>query len=125
MGPVAMEKRILRLFDKMKSKNLFWSYDKDITAADVGTDILVETVLKYGDVDDIQAVFKCCDYQRIFDGWVKRVVFDQRFEKLNFYLARVFFDTDIDTVRRERAGDERRNKLERLASSDETGIGKS
>ncbi len=116
-----MEKKFLRLFDKMKSKNLFWSYDKDITAADVGTDILVETVLKYGDVDDIQALFKCCDYQRIFDGWVKRVVFDQRFEKLNFYLARVFFNTDIDTVRRERAGDERRNKLERLASSDETG----
>ncbi len=120
-----MEKRILRLFDKMKSKNLFWSYDKNISASDVGTDVLIETVLKYGDVADIQIIFECCEYQHIFDVWVKRVVFDQRFEKLNFYLARVFFDVDIDAVRRERAGYERRVKLERLASCDETGIGKS
>ncbi len=117
-GSAAMEKKIVRLFEKLKSQNLFWSYAKDIQAADVGTDILVETALKYGDVSDIRVLFECYNYERLYDIWVKRVVFDRRFDKLNFYLATVFFDVDLNTVRYQRADDDRRNKLERLASRD-------
>jgi len=113
-----MEKKIARLFENLKSQNLFWSYAKDIQVADVGTDILVETALKYGDVNDIHVLFECYDYQRLYDIWVKRVVFDRRFDKLNFYLASVFFEVDLNAVRSERADDDRRNKLERLASRD-------
>jgi hypothetical protein len=113
-----MDKKIIDLFEKMKSKNLFWCYANDITAAEVGMDILAETVLKYGDVEDIRVLFQCVKYDALFDIWVRRVVFDRRFEKLNFYLARIFFNVDLETVRRERAGDDRRNKLEQLASQD-------
>ena len=54
-------------------------------------------------VEDIRILFKYCDHDRLFDIWVKGVVFDQRFEKLNFYLARIFFNVNLDAVKRERA----------------------
>lgn len=113
-----MNDRIRCLFDKMKSGNCFWSYSGEIRPEDVGEEILVETVLKYGDVEDILLLFDCFDGKRLYDIWVKRLLFDRRFDRLNFYLAKVFFDVDPDAVRRDMSKYDRKNKLEKLASRD-------
>lgn len=44
----------LELFDKLKSKGVFWSYSKNISYADTGDAILCEHVLKFGDFDDLK-----------------------------------------------------------------------
>lgn len=54
----------------------------------------------------------------IFDIRVKRLLFDRRFDRLNFYLAKVFFDVDPDAVKRDMSEYDRRIKLEKLASRD-------
>ncbi|MBS3809478.1 MAG: hypothetical protein KGY38_04925 [Desulfobacterales bacterium] len=79
-----MDQRIADLFEKMKARNLFWSYSGKILPKDVKPDLFVETVLKYGDVDDIRVLFECYDSPYIREVWIRRLLFDNRFRKLNF-----------------------------------------
>ena len=116
-----MDSRIVDLFEKMKSKNFFWSYSEDISPYEINSEILVETVLKYGDVADIKVLFSCYDKNYLKEVWIKRLVFDKRFKKLNFYLAKIFFDIDLEQLKQERKADDRGNKLRMLASRDSAG----
>jgi hypothetical protein len=117
-----MDSIISDLFEKMKSKNLFWSYSKTISPDDINSDILVETVLKYGDVEDIKVLFKCYNEIYLREVWIRRLVFDDRFRKLNFYLAKIFFNMDLEQIKQERRSNDRGNKLRMLASRDTAGI---
>lgn len=117
-----MNPMILALFEKMKSKNFFWSYSKTISPDEIDSEILVETVLKYGDVEDIKVLFKCYNEIYLREVWIKRLVFDDRFRKLNFYLAKIFFNMDLEQIKQERRGDDRGNKLRMLASQNTAGI---
>jgi len=119
-----MDSRIVDLFEKMKSKNFFWSYSRDISPEEIDSEILVETVLKYGDVADIKVLFSYYDKIYLKEVWIRRLVFDDRFKKLNFYLAKIFFDTDLERLKQERKADDRGNKLRMLASRDAAGIKK-
>lgn len=119
-----MDPKIIKLFEKMKANNFFWSYSKEISAADIRPEILVETVLKYGDVRDIELIFEFYGRDYILDVWSKRILFDSRFRKLNFYLAKVFFEVDPEQIKKERPDDDRGNKLRMLASRHATGAGK-
>ena len=116
-----MEQYRKELFEKMKRSHFFWSYSEDIEFEDVSEEILVETALKYGDVDDIERLFACYDYADILDAWAKRLLFDKRFDKLNFYLSKIFFDIDLSQMRQEMARYDRANKLGMLASQDRIG----
>ena len=116
-----MDSRIVDLFEKMNAKNFFWSYSRDISPDDIDSEILVETVLKYGDVADIKVLFGCYDNIYVKEVWIKRLVFDDRFKKLNFYLAKIFFDIDLERLKQERKADDRGNKLRMLASRDSAG----
>ncbi|HMB40426.1 MAG: hypothetical protein KGY61_00945 [Desulfobacterales bacterium] len=119
-----MDSKLAGLFEKMKSKNFFWSYAKEISLDEIDSAILVETVLKYGDVEDIKVLFNCYDKLYLREVWIKRLVFDDRFRKLNFYLAKIFFDTNLERLKQERKGDDRGNKLRMLASRDAAGTDK-
>ncbi len=119
-----MDAAIAGLFEKMKSKNFFWSYSSEVSLDEIGLDIFVETVLKYGDVEDIKVLFNCYEAIYLRDVWIKRLVFDERFKKLNFYLAKIFFDTDLERLKQERKDDDRGNKLRMLASRNAAGIDK-
>jgi hypothetical protein len=104
---MSMDSTIADLFEKMKSKNFFWSYSKEISLEEIDTALLVETVLKYGDVDDIKLLFKHYNEADLKEIWIQRLVPDERFQKLNFYLARIFFNTDLDQLKLERKGYDR------------------
>ena len=119
-----MDPKIIKLFEKMKANNFFWSYSREISAEDMRAETLVETVLKYGDVADIRLIFNYYGRDYLLDVWAKRILFDSRFRKLNFYLAKVFFEVDPEQIKKERPGDDRGNKLRMLASRHATGAGK-
>lgn len=119
-----MNSKIAGLFEKMKSKNFFWSYSKEISLEEINTALLVETVLKYGDVEDINLLFNHYNEADLKEIWIQRLVFDERFEKLNFYLARIFFNTDLDRLKQERKGYDRAAKLRMLAAGYAAGTDK-
>jgi hypothetical protein len=119
-----MDSTIADLFEKIKSKNLFWSYSKEISLEEIDTALLVETVLKYGDVDDIKLLFNHYNEADLKEIWIQRLVPDERFKKLNFYLARIFFNTDLDRLKLERKGYDRAAKLRMLAAGNAAGTDK-
>jgi len=84
------------LFERMKTKGLFWSYSPNITY-DTGKDaLLCETVLKYADMNDIRELFELYDKDQVKQVWEQHVKPDARFKRLNYFLARVFFGMDIE-----------------------------
>jgi len=58
-------KRKEKLFNRLKSKNIFWSYKKDIKQKGLNDSILIEHTLKYGDFWDIAEIFKIFDDAKI------------------------------------------------------------
>ena len=115
-----MEKRSLtnktELFDKLKSKGVFWSYAKSISYADSGDAILCEHVLKYGDFDDLKTLFLLYEKNKLKKIWEENLVEDKRFQKANLFLARVFFEMDIESSYFERGKSARFEKFRLLAS---------
>lgn len=47
-------KQKITLFEKLKQKGIFWSYDKNITYDKFNDDLFIEYTLKYADFDDIK-----------------------------------------------------------------------
>jgi len=87
----------IKLFQKLKNKGVFWSYGHDISLADVGDDIFLEHLLKYGDMDDIKAGIDHYGVRKLKSVWEKTMVPDKRFLKMNVMLARVFFNMDVES----------------------------
>lgn len=114
----SIKQKLIGLFEKMKAKNFFWSYADNISPDQIDDAVFVETVFKYGDVEDIRLIFACYEKHFLQDAWSRRVLFDDRFKKLNFYLAKIFFDLDPEQVKRERKSDDRGYKLRMLAAKD-------
>jgi hypothetical protein len=85
-----------KLFEKLKAKGLFWSYDANIHYDESKDDLLIETALKYADMDDLQTLFALYGEHRIHQLWEKQLRNDSRFKKLNYFLARVFFGMNVE-----------------------------
>ena len=78
------------LYRKLKNSGIFWSYDKD--AEYLGDNLLVEHTLIWADVPDIMQLFKIFDFEFIKDVWERKIAPDERYFKLNVYLAFIFFN---------------------------------
>ena len=87
----------VNLFNKLKSKGIFWSYAKDATYIDVDENTLVEYVIKYGDFIDIKDAFRLFGKRVMKKVWEKDIKNDQRFIKLNLMIARIFFSMDVES----------------------------
>lgn len=74
--------------DKLKEKQVFWSYSKN---ADIPHEIVIEHTLKYGDVTDIIELFKLFSKDLIVKIWLETMSTDDRFDKTNNYLKLFFF----------------------------------
>jgi hypothetical protein len=85
------------IFQKLKKKGMFWSYNHQISLAEIGDDIFLEHVLKYGDMDDIKASIDHYGLQKVQSVWEQTMVPDKRFMKMNLMLARVFFNMDVES----------------------------
>ncbi|SRR6056297_652831 len=78
---------------KLKTQGFFWSYTIENPDA-VPDEILIEEVLRYGDVEDIQWAFAFYGRSEVFKIWKKHLIPDDRIYRHNYYLSRVFFDID-------------------------------
>ncbi len=91
--------KLFKLFEFAKKKNLFWSYSKSITLKDISDEIMIETILKYGDIYELNSLFEVFLYEKIRLVWIKNMIFDIRFKKLNFYLSKMYFDDDLGILK--------------------------
>ena len=105
------------LFEKLKSDGIFWSYTKVATCRQIGDAIFIEHTLKYGDLEDIKTVFQIFEKPDILKVWKMSMRFDTRFKKLNLFLARMFFDMDVEADYFEGRKSDREKKLRKLATS--------
>jgi hypothetical protein len=87
------EKNILkvRLADKLISNQVFWSY-ANVKADDISDEILIEKVLIYLDIEDINSLFLIYPYKLIKEIWRKEVLIqDPLYHSLNILLAFHYF----------------------------------
>lgn len=105
-----------KLFESLKTKGLFWSYAGSVKAGQIGDDVLIEQTLRYGDFDDIKAIFGMFDREKIFCVWERELKNDLRFKKSNLLLARVFFGLDVESDYFTGGMSDREKKLRMLAS---------
>ncbi len=101
------------LFDRLKARGIFWSYSKEMMYHE---NLLIEYTLKYADFDDIALLLKLLGKRKVKAVWDKKMKSDQRFLKVNFMIARVFFGMDVESDYFKGLKNERRKKLELLAS---------
>ena len=106
----------LKLFDKLKTKGIFWSFSKDIIYSDMKTNVFIEYILKYGDFDDITLGLKLFGKKLSKKVWKEKLVSDQRFIKTNLMIARVFFKMNIESDYFKGKKNERLQKLKLFAS---------
>jgi len=107
-----------QLFEKLKAKGLFWSYSPGICYDESKDDLLMETTLKYAELDDIKVLFTLYGQQRVRQLWEKQLQNDRRFKKLNYFLARVFFGMNVEAQDFAGVNNDRAEKLRLLAGSD-------
>lgn len=93
---ISSERVKQELFNKIRDKGLLWSYAPDIQYAADKSRLLIETTLKYADLDDIQTVLDSFGIRRVRKVWELYVKNDSRFQRLNYFLARIFFNLDVE-----------------------------
>lgn len=93
---VEVERRKKALFLKVRDEGLLWSYAKDIEYGHEKKGLLIETILKYGDLADIHALFDLFGKREIMRIWQDRLKHDARFKKLNYFIARTFLKMNVE-----------------------------
>jgi len=109
-------KQKVKLFEKLRDKGIFWSYSKDVIYDEIGSTLLVEYLLKYGDFDDIKLGFELFGKRYIKKVWEARLKSDKSFIKTNLMLARLFFGMDVESDYFKEVKNARLEKLKLLAS---------
>ena len=89
-----MEAKDIRpyLIQKLKDEHRFWSCETD-SICDVPDDILIEKVLIYLDLDDINKLFHILPYEQIRKSWRDDLIpLGERYYSLNRFLALYYFN---------------------------------
>ncbi len=81
------------LFKKMQAQNIFWSYAAE-TSKDIPDSVFIEHILIYADVDEIKVLFKVFSKEEIKRVWDEKMVPDSRYRRVNYYLAKFFFEIE-------------------------------
>ena len=79
------------LVDKLKQGNWLWSYDQS-SLKDIPDDVLIEFVMLYLDIDEINALFRIYPYEKVKRAWLENCVAQgERYYNLNTFLAWYYF----------------------------------
>lgn len=113
---VKIYKQKVKLFKKLQDKGIFWSYSKKTSYEEIGSQLFVEYLLKYGDFDDIRLGFELFGKRYMKKIWEEKLKSDKCFIKTNLMLARVFFDMDVESSYFKEVKNARFEKLKLLAS---------
>lgn len=79
------------LIKKLKQEHCLWSYEND-SIQDIPDDVLVELVMLYLDIDEINLLFRLFDYKKVKRAWIENVVAQgERYYNLNYFFAWYYF----------------------------------
>jgi hypothetical protein len=93
---IDVERRRRALFLKIRDDGLLWSYATDIEYSYDKKTLLIENILKYGDLADIHTLFAVFGKREIMRIWQEYLKPDARFKKLNYFIARTFFGQNVE-----------------------------
>jgi hypothetical protein len=89
---------------QLEKRHVFWSYSPGAVLPD---EVIIEHVLKFGDISDIIELFELFPKDEIEKVWYKTMAPDNRFDKTNHYLKLFFFkniskpiETRYDRIKR-------------------------
>jgi len=109
-------KQKVKLFEHLRDKGIFWSYDTDVSYEEFGEKLLIEYVLKYADFDEIELCFNLFGKRAVKSVWEEKLGSDRAFIKTNLMIARVFLGMDIESDYFKGVKNARLEKLKLLAS---------
>lgn len=76
---------------KLIDRKLFWAYSP-VKSSDIPDEILIEKVLIYLDIDDIDSLFRIFTWKKIKEVWLKEVLIqDPFYHSMNILLAYLYF----------------------------------
>jgi len=79
------------LIEKLKQEHCLWSYESH-SVQNIPDDVLVELVMLYLDIDEINLLFKLFDYKTVKRAWIENVVAQgERYYNLNYFFAWYYF----------------------------------
>lgn len=79
------------LIEKLKQEHCLWSYDND-SIHDMPDDVLIELVMLYLDIDEINMLFSIFSYKKMKRAWIENVVAQgERYYNLNYFFAWYYF----------------------------------
>jgi len=112
---IGFEREKREIFSNIRDKGLFWSYGPDIEYDDKISSLLIETALKYTGIDEIKiiiAIFGIREVRKVWEDYLRN---DSRFKRLNYFLARIFFNLDVEVSDFVEIKETRGDKLRLLA----------
>lgn len=103
------------LYTKLKKQNIFWSYNTSVMPKD---EIIIEQTLVYAGVEDIQSLFSVFKPSQIKRVWVRKIIPDLRYYKLNYYLGKIFFNIkNIEAyIEKKKSENSRYERLKKLTT---------
>ena len=79
------------LIEKLKQEHCLWSYENG-SIQDIPDDVLVELVMLYLDIEEIDLLFRLFDYLTVKRAWIENVVAQgERYYNLNYFFAWYYF----------------------------------
>lgn len=79
------------LIEKLKQEHCLWSYDNG-SIHDMPDDVLIELVMLYLDIDEINMLFSIFSYKKMKRVWIENVVAQgERYYNLNYFFAWYYF----------------------------------
>ena len=79
------------LIAQLKAHHCFWSYETN-SIKEVPDDVLVELVMLYLDLDEIELLFQLFGYNKVKRAWIENVVAQgERYYNLNYFFAWFYF----------------------------------
>ena len=77
--------------EKLKQEHCLWSYEQD-SIQDIPDDVLVELVMLYLDIEEIDMLFQLLGYKKVKQAWIENVVVQgERYYNLNYFFAWYYF----------------------------------
>ena len=79
------------LMEKLRQEHCLWSYDID-SVRDMPDDMLIELVMLYLDINEINLLFRIFSYKKMKRAWIENLVAQgERYYNLNYFFAWYYF----------------------------------
>lgn len=88
-----MQKKEIKpyLTERLKKEHCLWSYSQS-SVKDIPDDVLVELVMLYLDIEDINLLFLLLPYDEVKSSWIANVVAQgERYYQMNVFFAWYYF----------------------------------